>query len=70
VLELEPTNTLVWNNKANSLNRQGKFRAAYDCCEKGLQTNPEYKELWQNMSIALKGLGKIEEARQIRKKYS
>ena len=53
---------MAWNNKAESLNDQGKHDEAIKTCDEAIRLNPKYANAWNNMGNALKGLGRDKEA--------
>ena len=43
----------AWNNKGESLRRQGKYDEAIKSLDKAIEINPRYAYAWYNRGLAL-----------------
>ena len=64
-IKLNPKNSAApRNNKGNSLYALEKYEEAITCHDETIRLNPEDPTAWYNKGIALKKLGRDEEAEQ------
>lgn len=60
-IELKDDVALLYNNKANALNKLERYTEALECCNKALQIDPGMAHIYKNKALALFELGHFEE---------
>ena len=60
-IELDPNDTVVWNNKGIILDKLGRHEEAIMCYDKAIELDPNSAEAWNNKGNTLLTLGKYEE---------
>jgi tetratricopeptide (TPR) repeat protein len=56
-----------WKEKGDEYFRAGEYRNALECYCQAIEIKPDYREAWNNRGFSLYRLGRIEEAREIKK---
>ena len=62
-LALDPTNAVIWRNKAGILNDMKRYTEALQAAEQALTLEPQSAIGWQRKA-ALRGLGRTKEAEE------
>jgi tetratricopeptide (TPR) repeat protein len=61
-IDLDPKNTVAWNNRGISLGSLGRYEESLSCFGKAIELNPENALAWNNNGYSLYNLGRYKDA--------